>query len=278
MSRAIVGAFLFVLIGAVVALPASAANEDGDGIIEAGENETAELARAAQNPVASMISVPFQNNTNFNFGPLEKTQNVLNIQPVIPFALNEDWNLITRTILPVVSQPAFTAAQDREFGLGDTVFSAFLSPRDSGQWTWGVGPALLLPTSTDDRLGAGEWGAGPSAVVLTIQGPWVVGSLFSNVWSFTGDEQVNLFTWQPFVNYNPDDGWYLTSRPLITANWEANSDNRWIVPVGAGVGKIFRFGEQPMNTMLESYYNVETPDNFGADWQLRFSLQFLFPK
>jgi hypothetical protein len=277
MWRAIVGAFLIVFFGAFVALPASAANEDGDGIIEPGEDATAELARAVQNPVASMISVPFQNNTNFNFGPLEKTQNVLNIQPVIPFALNEDWNLITRTILPVVSQPAFTPMQDRKFGLGDTVFSAFLSPRDSGQLIWGVGPALLLPTSTDDRLGAGEWGAGPSVVVLTVQGPWVVGSLFSNVWSFTGDEQVNLFTWQPFVNYNLDDGWYLTSAPIITANWEADGGNTWTVPFGGGVGKIFRIGKQPMNTSLAAYYNVEQPD-FGADWQLRFQIQFLFPK
>jgi len=277
MSRIVAGAFLFVFFGAVAALPASAESKLGDGILEAGENETDELARSAQNPVASMISVPFQNNTNFNFGPLEKTQNVLNIQPVIPFALNEDWNLITRTILPVVSQPAFTPMQDRKFGLGDTVFSAFLSPRDSGQLIWGVGPALLLPTSTDDRLGAGEWGAGPSVVVLTMQGPWVIGSLFSNVWSFTGDEQVNLFSWQPFVNYNLDDGWYLTSAPLITANWEADSDNTWTVPFGGGFGKIFRIGEQPINASLAAYYNVEKPD-FGADWQLRLQVQFLFPK
>ncbi len=277
MLRAIVGASLFVLFGAVIALPASAANEDGDGIIEAGEDATAELARAAQNPVASMISVPFQNNMNFNFGPLEKTQNILNIQPVIPFELTDDWNLITRTIVPVVSQPAFTPAQDRKFGLGDTVFTAFLSPKDSGQLIWGVGPVLLLPTSTDDRLGAGEWGAGPSAVVLTVQGPWVVGSLFSNVWSFTGDEQVNLFTWQYFVNYNLDDGWYLTSAPVITANWEADSGNTWTVPFGGGVGKIFRIGKQPMNVSAAAYYNVEKPD-FGADWQMRFQVQFLFPK
>ena len=277
MWRAIGGAILFVFFGAVAASPASAAPKAGDGIIEAGENETDELARAAQNPVASMISLPFQNNTNFNFGPQEKTQNVLNIQPVLPFELNEDWNLITRTILPVVSQPAFTPAQDRENGLGDTLFSAFFSPKESGQWIWGVGPALLLPTSTDDRLGAGEWGAGPSAVVLTMRGPWVVGSLFSNVWSFTGDEQVNLFTWQPFVNYNLDDGWYLTSIPLITANWEADSDNRWTVPFGGGVGKIFRIGKQPINASAAAYYNVEKPD-FGADWQMRFQVQFLFPK
>ena len=277
MWRTIVGASLFILLGAVVALPASAANEDGDGIIEPGEDETAELARAVQNPIASLISLPFQNNTNFDVGPRDKTQNIMNIQPVIPFELNENWNLITRTIVPVISQPAFTPAQDRDFGLGDTVFSAFLSPKDSGEWIWGVGPALLLPTSTDDRLGAGEWGAGPSAVVLTIRGPWVVGSLFSNVWSFTGDEQVNLFTWQPFVNYNLDDGWYLTSAPLITANWEADSDDTWTVPLGGGVGKIFRIGNQPMNVSAAAYYNVEKPD-FGADWQMRVQVQFLFPK
>jgi len=277
MSRPIVGAFLFVFIGAVAALPASAANEDGDGIIEAGENETDELARAAQNPVASLISLPFQNNTNFDFGPQEKTQNIMNIQPVWPFEINEDWNLITRTIVPVISQPAFTPGQGREFGLGDTVFSAFLSPKDSGEWIWGVGPALLLPTSTDDRLGAGEWGAGPSAVVLTIRGPWVVGSLFSNIWSFTGDEQVNLFTWQYFVNYNLDDGWYLTSAPVITADWEADSDDTWTVPFGGGVGKIFKIGNQPLNAQASAYYNVEKPE-FGPQWQLRLQLQFLFPK
>ncbi len=277
MLRTVVGVFLITFLAAIMTLPASAANEDGDGIIEPGENETDELARAAQNPVASMISLPFQNNTNFDVGPQEKTQNIMNIQPVLPFEMNDDWNLITRTIVPVISQPAFTPAQDREFGLGDTVFSAFLSPKDSGKWIWGVGPALLLPTSTDDRLGAGEWGAGPSAVVLTMRGPWVVGSLFSNVWSFTGDEQVNLFTWQYFVNYNLDDGWYLTSAPVITANWEANGDNRWTVPFGGGVGKIFRIGKQPMNVSAAAYYNVAKPD-FGADWQMRFQVQFLFPK
>ena len=139
-----------------------------------------------QNPIADLISLPLQNNTNFNFGPRERTQNVLNIQPVIPFDLSEDWLMITRTIVPVVSQPSFAPGQDRENGLGDTVFSAFVSPKDqdlwlAGQWLWGVGPAILLPTSTDDRLGPGEWGAGPSAVFLTLQNRWVVGSLFSNI-------------------------------------------------------------------------------------------------
>ena len=272
-----VGAFLLAFIVAIASLPASAANEDGDGKIEPGEDPSAELARAAQNPVASMISLPFQNNTNFDFGPREKTQNIMNIQPVLPFELNDDWNLITRTILPVISQPEFTPDQDRENGLGDTLFTAFLSPRESGKWIWGAGPALLLPTSTDDRLGAGEWGAGPSAVVLTIRGPWVVGSLFSNVWSFTGDNDVNLFTWQYFVNYNFNDGWYLTTSPVINADWKANSKDTWTVPFGGGVGKILKIGNQPINAQASAYYNVEKPE-FGADWQLRLQIQFLFPK
>ncbi|MCZ6565304.1 MAG: neuromedin U [Gammaproteobacteria bacterium] len=251
---------------------------EGDGIIEPGEDSTEELARAVQNPVASLISVPFQNNTNFNFGPREKTQNVMNIQPVVPFSLSEKWNLITRTILPIISQPAFTLNQSRKDGLGDTLFTAFLSPKNSGSLIWGAGPAILIPTSTDDRLGAGEWGAGPGVVFLTIQGPWVVGSLFSNVWSFTGDSDVNIFTWQPFVNYNLDGGWYLTTSPLITANWEADSDNTWTVPVGGGFGRVFRVGQQNLNMQLQSFYNIEEPDDIGPEWSIRFQVQFLFPK
>jgi len=272
--------FLGVLLISSIAGNAYAAKL-GDGILEPGENRTEELARAAQNPVASMISLPFQNNSNFNFGPQEKTQNVMNIQPVLPFELNDEWNLITRTILPVVSQPGFSPGQDRENGIGDTLFTAFLSPKDSGDWIWGAGPVLLLPTSSDDRLGAGEWGAGPSAVFLTMQGPWVIGSLFSNVWSFShddNDDKVNAFTWQYFINYNLDDGWYLTTAPIITANWEADSDNKWTIPLGGGVGRVFRVGKQNINTSVQAYYNVETPDDFGADWQLRMQLQFLFPK
>ena len=258
----------------------------GDGIIGEGEDATAELARAVQNPVADLVSVPFQNNTNFNFGPRERTQNVLNIQPVVPVDLNENWLMITRTIVPVVSQPSFREGQNREDGIGTTSFSMFFSPKDQakwigGDWLWGVGPVALLPTSTDDRLGPDVWGIGPSAVFLSMPGRWVVGSLFSNVWSFThddDDEKVNLFTWQPFVNYNLDDGWYLSASPLVTANWEADSDNRWTVPLGGGFGRVFRVGTQAYNASLQGFYNVETPDDFGADWSVRFTLQFLFPR
>jgi hypothetical protein len=252
---------------------------DGDGIIEPGEDEEEELAKAAQNPVADLISLPFQNNTNFRFGPQEKTQNMLNIQPVVPVHLTDKWNLITRTIVPVISQPATVPGTERTFGLGDTTFSAFFSPKDSGKLVWGVGPAVVLPTNTDDYLGADKWAAGPSFVALTMPGRWVIGSLFSNVWSFagSGDTDINFFTWQYFVNYNMDHGWYLTSAPIITANWEASSSNKWTIPFGGGVGKVFRIGTQPINASVQAYYNVRQPD-FGADWQLRLQLQFLFPQ
>lgn len=250
----------------------------GDGIIKPGEDETEALTRAVQNPVASLISLPFQYNANFKFGPEEKTQHVLNIQPVLPFWLSTNWKVITRAVLPVVSQPGFVPGQDRETGLGDTVVSAFFAPNSPGRWIWGVGPALLLPTSTDSRLGPGEWGAGPTAVALTMRGRWVAGSLISNVWSFTGDSSVNLFTWQPFVNYNFEGGWYATTSPVITANWEADSGNRWTIPLGGGFGRVFRIGSQNMNSSLQAFYNIEKPDNIGPEWSLRFSIQFLFPK
>ncbi len=250
------------------------------GACFAQEQSDSDLAKQAQNPIANLISLPLQNNTNFGIGPDDETQNILNIQPVLPFSISENWNLITRTIIPVVSQPdVLTGGEGRTNGLGDTTFTGFFSPKDSGKLTWGIGPVLLFPTATDDALGSDKWGAGPSVILLTMPGHWVIGSLLSNVWSFagSGDQDINLFTWQYFINYNLPNKWYLTSAPIITANWEADSDNRWTVPFGGGVGKIFRIGKQPINGQASAYYNVETPVS-GADWQLRLQLQFLFPK
>ena len=240
-----------------------------------------ELARQLANPVAALISVPFQLNYDEDIGPRgDGDRWTLNIQPVVPFKLNDDWNLITRTIIPVLSQPLPDGG--RKNGLGDTTLTAFFSPRRPGSLTWGVGPVILIPTSTDDALGAGKWGGGLSAVLLTMPGNWVIGSLFSNVWANTddeGEEDINLFTWQYFINYNipNSNGLYVTSAPIITADWNADSNDRWTVPFGGGVGKIFKIGNQPVNGQISAYYNVEKPE-FGANWQLRAQLQFLFPK
>jgi len=244
------------------------------------QESTDELRKAAQNPVASMISVPFQNNTDFNIGPDNKTKNTMNIQPVVPFELNDDWNLITRTILPLVSQPALFPGQDRTFGLGDVSISAFLSPKEPGKIVWGAGPMFLFPTATDSMLGADKWGLGISGVALTVIDKWTIGALASNIWSVagSGDNDINMFTLQYFVNYNLDGGWYLITAPINTANWEADSDNTWTIPLGGGVGRVFKIGNQPVNAQVSAYYNVETPDNFGAEWQMRAQIQFLFPK
>lgn len=239
-----------------------------------------ELAKAAQNPVANMISLPFQNNLNTGIGPNDATQNIMNIQPVWPISLNDEWNLITRTIMPIVSQPGIFTGEGRVNGIGDTTFTAFLSPKNSEKVIWGAGPVFLLPTATDNVLGSDRWGAGVSAVALAMPGKWVIGSLLSNVWSVggSGKQDINLFTWQYFVNYNMDNGWYLTTAPIITANWEADSDHRWTIPLGGGVGKLFQIGKQPVNAQLSAYKNVVTPDNYGAEWQIRAMVQFLFPK
>ena len=261
----------------LAANPSHAADEDGDGIIEPGEDETAELARAAQNPIANMISLPFQNNTSFNTGPRERTANVLNIQPVLPFSVTEDWNLITRTIFPIVYQPSSVRGQNRQTGIGDTLFTAFASPANPvwGKVLLGAGPVINIQTASDDRLGADAWGMGISGVALTIMGPVVTGALISQLWNLDGDDFSSFLT-QPFLNYNLPGGWYLTSSPIITADFEQD-DNAWLVPVGAGVGKIIRIGKLPLNLSFSAYYNVEKP-KFGADWSTRFQVQMLFPK
>ncbi len=240
---------------------------------------TEELAKEAQNPVAKLISVPFQNNFNFNVGPNNVTQYILNVQPVIPISLNDDWNLITRTIMPIINQPSPAPGVPNAFGLGDINPSFFFSPAKSGKLIWGVGPTFTLPTATDSLLGNSEWCAGPAVVALTMQGHWVVGALANQQWSFAGwgDHYVSAFLVQPFINYNLPHGWYLSSAPIMTANWAAASDNQWTVPVGGGLGKIQWFGKLPINFQLQAFYNVVTPD-FGPEWQLRFQVQFMFPK
>jgi opacity protein-like surface antigen len=240
---------------------------------------TEDLARASQNPVAAMISLPFQNNTNFNTGRYGRAQNVLNIQPVIPMSLNGDWNIISRTIVPVISQPNLFSDANTG-GMGDITQSLFLSPANPGHVIWGVGPVFTAPSASDTILGNGKTLFGATAVALIMPGHWVIGVLANNQWSVAGDpyrKPVNTFLAQPFVNYNMAGGWFLTYSPIITADWLAPSDQRWTVPVGGGFGRVFKVGEQPVNASLSGYYNVVRPDSAG-DWQLRAQVAFLFPR
>jgi len=253
--------------------------EEGVELVEeeTSADDAGDLAKQSQNPVGSLISLPLQNNTIFGFGPGDDIKNVLNIQPVYPIHLSQKWNLINRVILPVVYQPELLPGQGSTFGLGDTSYTAFLSPRKPGKLIWGAGPVFSIPTSSDIQLGPGEWAAGPSVVFLTMPGSWVTGILLSNIWSFDSDANVNFFFSQIFANYNMKKGWFLTTQPIFTANWEAESGQQWTVPVGGGVGRVYKIGKQPVNTLLQAYYNVEKPELSG-DWVFRLQFTFLFPK
>jgi hypothetical protein len=244
---------------------------------KAAEGEIGELAKAVQNPIANLISLPIQNNTTFEWGADKEVLNVANVQPVIPFELSEDWTLITRTILPIISQPAITPGQDRENGIGDTSVTAWLSPGKAGKWIWGAGATLNIPTASDPRLGFDDWAAGPSVVLLTMPGKWVIGGLVSNIWDINADKKINFMFSQLFVNYNMKDGWYLVSAPIITADWESDNDNRWTIPIGGGAGRVFKAGNQPMNINAQLYYNIKAGVIVG-DWTSRIQVQWMFPK
>jgi hypothetical protein len=249
---------------------------------QAQEPSTSELQKQTQNPVSNLISVPFQNNVNFPVGQYSRVQDVLNIQPVIPVRVTEDWNLITRWIAPIVYQPNVRAGDGGANGLGDLNPTFFLSPASPGKLIWGFGPTLLLPTATEQTLGQGKWGAGPSVVLLTQPRPWTIGVLANNVWSYAGNVHrapVNQFLCQYFVNYNLKDGWYTGSQPIITSNWRANGSNRWTVPFGWSIGRIVKVGKLPINAQLGSYYNLVHPRDLPyGKWQVRLQVAMLFPK
>ncbi len=260
------------------------------------------LAKASQNPVASMISVPFENNATFNNGPDNVYVNVLNIKPVIPMSISTNWNLINRAIVPVIyqndgfmgqmhvdgvsiGQPT-TDYTTKEgdigslFGLGDIIYQGFISPKKPGKLIWGIGPQINLPTGTD-RFSSNQWSAGPAVVLLAMPGHWVYGALVSNVWNigsgYDDAADVNAMTFQPFVNYNFDKGWYVNMSPVMTANWEADSGDQWTVPLGGGVGRVMKLGSQHVNLRSSVYYNVQEPGDDNA-WNMQLTCTFLFPK
>jgi len=243
----------------------------------AAAQDATELAKTTQNPVGDIIAVPFQFNFNGGGGLEDQTHFNLNFQPVIPIKLSPDVSLIFRTIVPFHSFPA--QSTERNGGWGDIQAQLFVTPASPGQVIWGVGPMFSLPTATASAAQTGTWAGGVSAVVLAMPGPWVVGSLFTQVWPMadTGaTPETDVFSWQYFLNYNFGQGWALSSAPTIVANWDAGKGQQWTVPFGAGLTRTLVFKGQPMSLGFQYYYNVEKPDD-APRTQARFIVSFIFP-
>lgn len=257
--------------------PADASSSGGVGVGDDEAAKQAELVKKTLNPIASLISVPFQNNWDFGIGPSDAMRYTLNFQPVIPISLNQDWNVISRTILPTIYLESTAPGVGSKFGLGDTVQSFFLSPKESpGGWIMGVGPVLLLPTATDSALGSGKWGAGPTAVVLRQDKGFTYGVLANHIWSCEGwgDQNVNATFVQPFLSYTLKTFTSFGVNTESTYDWNAR---QWSVPMNFTVTQLLKVGKQPLSLQLGYRYYADGPQG-GPDWGLRFAITLLFPK
>ena len=239
-----------------------------------------ELAKKLSNPVASLISVPFQLNYDSGFGATDADRWLLNVQPVIPFSIGEDWNLISRTIVPLVDLGGLAPGASPTSGVGDVVQSLFLSPAEptAGGLTWGVGPVFLLPTASDDLLGSGKWGIGPTGVVLRQSGPWTYGGLANHIWSVAGEEDrpdVNATFLQPFVSYTTPKATTFGLNSESTYDWEAEA---WTASVNATIGQIVPIGGRPVSFTLGARYWLDSPPGGPEGWGARFVVTLLFPR
>lgn len=247
----------------------------------AAQDDAAALAKKLANPVAALISVPLQGNYDSGFGPDgDGDKWVLNIQPVVPISIGEKWNLISRTILPVVSQSDLFPGAGSQTGIGDIVQSAFFSPKapTSAGWIWGVGPVFLLPTGSNDLLTTDKWGAGPTAVVLKQQGPWTYGALGNHLWSFAGDDDradVDSTFIQPFLTYGTPTGWSYTLQTESTYDWDGE---QWSVPVNVAVSKVTKIGGQLVSLAGGLRYWADGPENGPDGVGYRIAVTLLFPK
>lgn len=237
-----------------------------------------DLAKQLSNPVAALISVPLQNNWDFGIGANGGTRYLLNVQPVIPFSLSGDWNLVTRTIVPVIDAPSPAPGIGGASGVGDIVQSFFFSPKDQvGGWIVGAGPVFLWPTASDDRLGSGRWAAGPTGVALKQAGSWTYGALANHLWSYAGDDDrspVNATFLNPFLSWVAKTQTTFGLSPELTYDWQ---NDEWLVPVNFTVSQLLVVGGRPMQVAVGYRYYLDKPAG-GPDWGLRASLVLLFPK
>lgn len=261
----IVGTGMLAIASAICA-PAFA--QDGD------------LAQKLSNPVADLISLPYQFNYDSGYGPSDGHKAVLNIQPVIPISLNDNWNVISRTIIPIVDQSDIAGNSGSQSGLGDVVASFFFSPKQPGPngLIWGVGPVFMLPTATDEMLGSEKWGIGPTAVVLKQQHGWTFGGLANHIWSVAGEDDrddISATFLQPFLTYSTPDSWTFALNTESTYDWK---NEQWSVPINFQVSKVTRFGDQPVSLQLGARYWADAPENGPEGWGARASITWLFPK
>jgi len=243
------------------------------------EGEGAALAKKVNNPISDLVSVPFQMNWENGINPQHQTRFILNIQPVVPFSLTEDWNMIARVITPIVSQPPLFAGGTPTSGVGDVLASFFFSPT-KGDITWGVGPAISVPSTAQPTLGTEKWSAGPTVVVLKQQSGWTYGALGFQVWSFAGNANrpdVSQMFLQPFLLYTTKSLWTIGVQSESTANWKASAGDTWNVPVNVILSKLSSFGVFPASYQFGGGYFVAKPQN-GATWKIRAGLTILLPK
>ena len=268
------------ILGAALAVPALA-QDTVTGTRGAGATSDEQLAKTLANPVAALISVPFQLNYDQDIGPARAGDRwTLNVQPVVPIELNKEWNLISRTVLPVVSQQYIAPGAGSQSGLGDTVQSFFFSPKapTAGGWIWGAGPVLLLPTGSDDLLSAKKWGAGPTAVVLKQDSGWTYGALANHVWSFAGESErrnVSSTFLQPFLSYTTKDAWTYGVNVESTYDWKGR---QWTVPMNVTASKITKIGEQLISVGGGVRYWLDRPESAPHGWGARFVVTLLFPR